>query len=142
MLNLQKFLRLNIFLLSIVAATGHAACVRIAADGTEGPCPVQVQREPQAAPEQASASPCQLGGMLAYKAYLEGTYDAQRPDARKLHYLVDYWGDMMVAKHDRKIAHRAVDYVAIRLQATGMRQPWDGAVYEAAREFIARECSK
>jgi len=142
MLNLQKFLRLNIFLLSIVAATGHAACVKIAADGTEGPCPVQVQREPVAAPEQASASPCQLGGILAYKAYLEGTYDAQRPDGRKLHYLVDYWGDMMVAKHDRKIAHRAVDYVAIRLQATGMRQPWDGAVYEAAREFIARECSK
>jgi hypothetical protein len=131
-------------MLSSVAATASAACQKFNPDGTIEACqhmPFGAPLSPPG-PQQASASPCQLGGTLAYKAYLEGTYDAQRPDGRKLHYLVDYWGDMMVAKHDRKIAHRAVDYVAIRLQATGMRQPWDGAVYEVAREFIARECSK
>ena len=56
--------------------------------------------------------------------------------------MVDYWGDMLVLKHDRKVAHRAVEYIAMRLQPTGMRKPWDGAVYEAAREFIVKECNK
>lgn len=32
--------------------------------------------------------------------------------------------------------------IALRLQPTGMRKPWDGAVYEAAREFIVKECNK
>ena len=32
--------------------------------------------------------------------------------------------------------------IALRLQPTGMRKPWDGAVYEAAREFIMKECRK
>lgn len=94
------------------------------------------------AQEQASANPCQLGGMLAYRAYLYATPDALYPSANALHYAVDYWGDMTVVKHDRAVAHRAVEYVAIRLQGTGMRKPWEGAVYEAAREFIVRECSK
>ena len=85
---------------------------------------------------------CQLGGMLAHKEYMEGTYDAQRPDSRRLHYMVDYWGDMLVLKHDRAVAHRAVDYIAARLKPTGMRQPWEGAVYEAVREFIVKECNK
>ena len=45
-----------VVIVATLAATGaHATCVRIAADGTEGPCPVQVQREPVAAPQQASA---------------------------------------------------------------------------------------
>jgi len=130
------------FLLSIVAATGHAACVRIAADGTEGPCPAQVQREPVANPQQASASPCTLGVKLAYDAYLMATPDAMWPSANRLHYAVDYLGDMMVAKHDRAVAHRGVEIIAIRLQATGMRKPWEGAAYEAAREFIVKECNK
>lgn len=124
------------------AATGHAACVRIAADGTEVPCPVQVQREPVAAPQQASANPCQLGGMLAYEAYLRATPDAMWPSANRLHYAVDYLGHMMVAKHDRAVAHRGVEIIAIRLQATGMRKPWEGAAYEVAREFIVKECAK
>jgi len=124
------------------AATGHAACVRIAADGTEGPCPVQVQRGPVANPQQASANPCQLGGMLAYDAYLLATPDAMWPSANRLHYAVDYLGDMMVAKHDRAVAHRGVEIIAIRLQATGMRKPWEGAAYEVAREFIVKECVK
>jgi hypothetical protein len=125
-----------------VAATGHAACVRIAADGTEGPCPVQVRREPVANPQQASANPCTLGGKLAYDAYLLATPDAMWPSANRLHYAVDYLGDMMVAKHDRAVAHRGVEIIAIRLQATGMRKPWEGAAYEAAREFIVKECAK
>lgn len=125
-----------------VAATGHASCVRITADGTEGPCPAQVQREPVANPQQASASPCTLGGKLAYDAYLLATPDAMWPSANRLHYAVDYLGDMMVAKHDRAVAHRGVEIIAIRLQATGMRKPWEGAAYEAAREFIVKECAK
>ena len=132
-------LMINIFML---AATGHAACVKIAADGTEGPCPVQVQREPVAAPQQASANPCQLGGMLAYEAYLRAIPDVMWPSANRLHYAVDYLGDMMVAKHDRAVAHRGVEIIAIRLQAAGMHKPWEGAAYEVAREFIVKECAK
>lgn len=129
-------------MLSATAATVQAACVRIAADGTEGPCPVQVQREPVANPQQASANPCELGGKLAYDAYLLATPDAMWPSANRLHYAVDYLGDMMVAKHDRAVAHRGVEVIAIKLQATGMRKPWEGAAYEVAREFIVKECNK
>lgn len=125
-----------------VTTATHASCVRIAADGTEGPCPVQVQREPVANPQQASASPCTLGGKLAYDAYLMATPDAMWPSANRLHYAVDYLGDMMVAKHDRAVAHKAVEVIAIKLQATGMRKPWEGAAYEVAREFIVKECNK
>ena len=122
----------------------QAACQRFKPDGTVEECR---HMAPGAAPitpgpNQASADPCQLGGMLAHKAYMEGTYDAQRPDSRRLHYMVDYWGDMLVLKHDRSVAHRGVDYIAARLKATGMRAPNDGVAYEAAREFIVRECSK
>lgn len=122
----------------------QAACQRFKPDGTVEECQ---HMAPGAAPitpgpNQASADPCQLGGMLAHKAYMEGTYDAQRPDSRRLHYMVDYWGDMLVLKHDRAVAHRGVDYIAARLKATGMRAPNDGVAYEAAREFIVRECSK
>lgn len=132
-----------VMIVTALAATGaHASCVRIAADGTEGPCPVQVQREPVAAPQQASANPCQLGGMLAYEAYLRATPDAMWPSANRLHYAVDYLGDMMAVKHDRVVAHRGVEVIAIRLQATGMRKPWEGAAYEVAREFIVKECIK
>lgn len=132
-----------VMIVTTLAATGaHASCVRIAADGTEGPCPVQVQQEPVAAPQQASANPCQLGGMLAYEAYLRATPDAMWPSANRLHYAVDYLGDMMVAKHDRAVAHKGVEVIAIRLQATGMRKPWEGAAYEVAREFIVKECAK
>lgn len=132
-----------LFLLTLVtAATGHAECVRMAADGTSGPCPTQARREPVAAPGQAGAGPCELGVKLAFDAYLLATPDAMWPSANKLHYAVDYLGDMEAARLDRKVAHRAVEYIALRLQPTGMRKPWDGAVYEAAREFIMKECNK
>ena len=122
----------------------QAACQRFKPDGTVEQCQ---HMAPGAAPitpgpNQASADPCQLGGMLAHKAYMEGAHDAQRPDSRRLHHMVDYWGDMLVLKHDRAVAHRAVDYIADRLQGTGMRMPNEGVAYEAAREFIARECIK
>lgn len=93
-------------------------------------------------PNQASANKCQIGGMVGYKAYLEATYDAQRPDGRRIKYMVDYWGDMLILKHDRAVAHRGVDYIAARLKPTGMRAPNDGVAYEAAREFIVKECNK
>ena len=86
-----------LFLLALTAATGHAECVRFAADGTS---------------------------------------------ANRLHYAVDYLGDMEPANLDRKVAHRAVEYIALRLQPTGLRKPWEGVVYEAAREFIVKECNK
>ena len=122
----------------------QAACQKFNPDGTIEACQHMAPGGPlpTPAPEQASASPCQLGGMLAHRAYLYATPDALYPSANALHYAVDYWGDMMVVKHDRAVAHRAVEYIAIRLQATGMRKPWEGAVYEAAREFIVRECNK
>lgn len=131
-----------LFLLALRAATGHAECVRFAADGTSGPCPTQARREPVAVPEQASAGPCELGVKLAHDAYLLATPDAMWPSANRLHYAVDYLGDMEPAKLDRKVAHRAVEYIALRLQPTGLRKPWEGAVYEAAREFIVKECNK
>lgn len=141
-------MRVILFILAAYAFAAwndaQAACQRFKPDGTVEQCQ---HMAPGAAPitpspEQASADPCQLGGMLAHKAYMEGTYDAQRPDARRLHYMVDYWGDMLVLKHDRAVAHRAVDYIADRLQATGMRMPNEWVAYEAAREFIVRKCNK
>ena len=122
----------------------RADCQRFKPDGTVEACQ---HMAPGAAPvtpnpNQASANPCQLGGMLAYRAYMWATPDAMYPSANRLHYAVDYWGDMLVLKHDRGLAHRAVEHIAIKLQATGMRKPWEGAVYEAVREFIVRECNK
>ena len=128
-------------MLASVAATASAGCQQFKPDGSIVACTPPAAR-PAPAPEQASASPCQLGGMLAYRAYIYATPDALYPSANVLHYAVDYWGDMMVVKHDRGVAHRAVEYIALRLQPTGMRKPWDGAVYEAAREFIVKECNK
>jgi hypothetical protein len=131
-------------MLASVAATASAACQKFNPDGTVEQCQ---HIEPGAAtvtpgPNQASANPCQLGGMLAYRAYMEGTPDALYPSANRLHYLVDYFGDMMVAKHDRAVAHRGVEVIAIKMQSTGMRKPWEGAAYEVARQFIVKECSK
>ena len=121
----------------------QAACQQFKPDGSVVACEHMAPGgTPSPSPTQASANPCQLGGMLAHRAYMEGTYDAQRPDSRRLHYMVDYWGDMLVLKHDRAVAHRGVDYIAARLQGTGMRMPNEGVAYEAAREFIARECVK
>ena len=92
-----------LFLLALTATTGHAECVRFAADGTSGPC--------------------ELGVKLAFDAYLLATPDAMWPSANRLHYAVDYVGDMEAARLDRKVAHRAVEYIALRLQTTGMRKP-------------------
>ena len=80
--------------------------------------------------------------MLAYRAYLYATPDARYPSANGLHYAVDYWGDMMVVAHDRAVAHKAVEVIAIRIQAAGFRQPPSAAVYEVTREFIVKECNK
>jgi len=131
-----------LFLLALTAATGHAECVRFTSDGKSAPCPTQTLRAPVAGLEQASAGPCELGVKLAHDAYLLATPDAMWPSANRLHYAVDYLGDMEPARLDRKVAHRAVEYIALRLQPTGMRKPWEGAVYEAAREFIVKECNK
>lgn len=96
---------------------------------------------PAAHAQQASANPCQMGGFLAHKAYLEGTYDARRPDMEQLHYLVDYWSDMMVVAHDKQIAHAAVEFIAPHMKTTGMRQPHPAAVYELTYMFIAANCA-
>ncbi len=112
-------------------ACGHGDCCLIDCHG--GSCQPPVgSHEP----------PCQLGGMLAHEAYLRATPDAMLPSANRLRHAVDYLGDMLVAKHDRSLAHRGVEIIAIRLQATGMRKPQEGAVYEVAREFIIKECPK
>ncbi len=126
-------------MLTCVAATGSAECRLFKPDGSVLPCPPQVQPA-QPAPEQLRVTLCEMGVMLANKAYLYATPDAMYPSAKNLHYAVDYWGDMMDVKHDSAIAHKAVIYIALRMQPTGMRKPWDGAVYEAAREFIISEC--
>ena len=128
-------------MLASVAATASAAYQQFKPDGSIVACTPPAERAAPS-PEQASANPCQLGGMLAHRAYLYATPDALYPSANALHYAVDYWGDMMVVKHDRAVAHKAVEFIAIKMQATGMRKPWDGAVYELAREFIVRECNK
>lgn len=122
----------------------QAACQRFKPDGTVEECQHMASGAAPITPgsNQASADPCQLGGMVAHKAYMQGTLDAKNPDYKYLHFMVDYWGDMLVLKHDRAVAHRAVDYIAARLQGTGMRMPNEGVAYEAAREFIARECVK
>ena len=122
----------------------QAACQRFKPDGTVEECQ---HMAPGAAPitpgpNQASADACQLGGMVAHKAYMQGTLDAKNPDYKYLHFMVDYWGDMLVLKHDRAVAHKGVDYIATRLKSTGMRMPNEGVAYEAAREFIVKECSK
>lgn len=128
-------------LLAASSASAFAECQRFQPDGTLAPCLPKATR-PAPSPEQASANPCQLGGMLAYRAYMESTPDARYPSANGLHYAVDYWGDMMVVAHDRAVAHKAVEVIAIRIQAAGFRQPPSAAVYEVTREFIVKECNK
>lgn len=141
-------MRVILLILAAYAFVGwndaQAACQKFKPDGTVEECQHMAPGAAPVAPNpnQASANPCQLGGLVAFKAYMEGTYDARYPDGLKLRYLVGYWSDMMTLKHDRDVAYRAADYIAGRLQATGLRQPPEGVVYEAAREFIARECVK
>ena len=65
-----------------------------------------------------------------------------RPDGRRIKYMVDYWSDMTTLAHEKWAAYGTADYIAGRLQATGMRRPDPGVAYEAAREYIARECVK
>lgn len=89
---------------------------------------------------QTGAGICETSTLLAEKAYLEGTPDAKYPDLKHLHYMVDYWGDMMIVKHDKAIAHRGVEYLAARLKPTGMRLPNEMVVYEALRDFAGKEC--
>jgi hypothetical protein len=92
--------------------------------------------------EQASANPCQISAMVGYKAYLWAIEDAKHPDYKRLDYAVNYWGDMMILKHERPIAHKAAIYIAKRLKPTGMRLPDHNVAYEAAREFMVKECLK
>lgn len=86
------------------------------------------------------ANACQLGGLIAYQAYMRSELDATRPNRERLHWMVDYLGESVPFVHDRTVAHKGVDYLARRLQPIGMRAPVDGVVYEATREFIVKEC--
>lgn len=139
-------MRVILFILAAYAFVGwndaNAACQQFKPDGSVVACTPPASGTPAPNPNQASANPCELGGMLAYRAYMWAVPDAVAPDYKRMHYGVDYWGDMLILKHDRAVAHRAVDYIAARLKPTGMRQPWEGAVYEAVREFIVKECNK
>jgi hypothetical protein len=137
-----------LLILAVYALAGwhdaQAGCQRLKPDGSVEACQHMV---PGAAPvtpnpKQAGANKCQIGGMVGYKAYLEATYDAQRPDGRRIKYMVDYWSDMTTLAHEKWAAYGAADYIAGKLQATGVRQPNPGAAYEAAMEFIVRECNK
>lgn len=89
-----------------------------------------------------SATVCDAGVMLGHKAYMEGTYDAQRTDMARVHYLVDAFGDMMVIMHDRAAAHRSVDYIARRVKMSGTTYPNDAMTYDIAQDFAAKECWK
>ena len=141
-------MRVILLILAAYAFVGwndaQAACQKFKPDGTVEECQHMAPGAAPVAPNpnQASANPCQLGGLVAFKAYMEGTYDARYPDGLKLRYLVGYWSDMMALKHDRDVAYRAADYIAGRLQATGLRQPPEGVVYEAAQEYVNKECAK
>ena len=80
--------------------------------------------------------------MLAHKAYMQATFDAARPNYTFLHYLVDYYGDGMDVKFVYKTAHAAANYITVRLQPTGLRKPDENVAYEAAREYMVKECMK
>lgn len=91
---------------------------------------------------QAGANTCQVSTLIGYRAYLWAVEDAKNPDFKKLDYAVDYWADMAILKHDRRIAHESARYMAKRLKPTGMRLPNQNVVYEAAREFMVKECKQ
>lgn len=97
---------------------------------------------PCAAAGESKLEPCQYGIMLAQKAYLTGTFDAQRYDTERLAYLINYWGDVMIVKVDREVAYRAVMYMARRLKDAGIRRPSEALLYEPSVEIYAKECGK
>jgi hypothetical protein len=116
-----------------------AACTVFKADGRVEACE-HLETARRVDTPEAIRERCNVGGLVAHKAYLEGTYDAQRPNYDTLDYLVDYWADMLAIDSNRDMARRAVRYVADRMRETGMRQPDAGAVYQFTREFMVREC--
>lgn len=124
--------------LMFTVASAWADCTKFKPDGTVEKCePIAQQRS--MSPEAIEAR-CNMGGLVAHKAYMEGTYDAQRPNYETLDYLVDYWADMLVVDSDREMAHRAVKYIADKMATTGLRRPDAGVVYEITREFMVKEC--
>lgn len=116
----------------------NAGCQRFKPDGTVEECQHLVDPPPS-----DPGAMCQIGVMLAHRAYVAGTFDAQLPDLPKLHYLVDFYGDQVSVAHDRRQAHAAVEYIARRMQKAGVRTPRGSPVMmQAEREFLVRECHK
>lgn len=89
----------------------------------------------------SETTPCNTAVILAYDAYLWATPDAKYPSIAQLRYAVDYLGDRPV-KYERKVARSAVEFIANKMQAAGFRKPSVGATYDAAMEFMTRECAK
>jgi hypothetical protein len=86
---------------------------------------------------------CRYGVMLAQKAYLVGTFDAQRPASdAEYAYLVDYWGDMMIVPADRKVALRAVKRYVVKVKAMGIRRPNSAYLFEPTNAILYEECAK
>lgn len=85
---------------------------------------------------------CFMSGKLAHDVYLQVTFNPQTPNFDRLHFMIDWWGDLQTYKHDRAIAHRAVEYVANRMKQSGLARAYPDVVYEATREFMVRECLK
>lgn len=91
---------------------------------------------------RAELATCQYGIMIAQKAYLTGTFDAQRPDIAELEYLVDYWADELVVQADRKVAMRTVRYVAKMLKLSGIRRPSEDMLYQPIQHALNNECGR
>jgi len=89
-----------------------------------------------------SRDDCFMAGKVAHDAYIQATFNPQTPDIKLLHYMVDWWGDLQTYKHDREVAHRAVEYLAKRMKESGLTRAYPAVVYEATREFMIRECLK
>lgn len=115
----------------------NAGCQKFTPDGRTEEC------QHLEAPKASADDLCQIGVMLAHRAYVAGTFDAQLPDLPKLHYLVDFYGDQVTLAHDRRQAHAAVEYIAKRMQKAGVRTPRGAPLMmQAEREFLVRECHK
>jgi hypothetical protein len=134
-------MKLTLAILAAYAFVGwndaDAACQKFKPDGIIEQC-----RSPEAVKANRSDL-CQIGVMLAHRAYVVGTFDAQFPNIPKLHYLVDFYGDQLTLAHDRKLAHVIVEYIAKRMQKAGVRTPKGSPLLvQAEREILVKECSK
>ena len=133
----------TLFFILLVGFTfnAQAVCRQFKPDGSVVKCtPAAIYDEPDS--KEITQGICAISVKLAYDSYLRGTPDAKYPSLNYLHYLVDYFGDMLDVKHVPAISQKSVEVIAIRMQATGMRKPWVGAVNEIAQEIIVKECLK